>query len=356
MPSSMISSPGPLGSGGRRRRRRRPWPRRPPTRDWSELPLDAISYVFGKLGVPELLAGGAMGVCRSWRLAARKDPSLWRHVDMRCFYGPAFRKNARPGDVARAAVRFSAGQCDAFWGMYDVDDDLLLFLSEQAPLLKSLRLSQCNISRQGFEKAIEKFPLLEELELELCQSVSGNSVYELISKACPQLKHFGHTKARYWRYSRDNDADYVEALAIARMHELRSLQLYRIHLSNEGLAAILDGCLHLEYLDLRNCTDDISKDDTLRARCARIKTKKLLIDGSNPKCEEFEPGSPISSCSTCWVKDDESDRHSDVSDIKDFDDSSDSSYDVSGVDEIDIDEHDMMIEKNMRRYLLSRIS
>ncbi|KAF8675190.1 hypothetical protein HU200_047855 [Digitaria exilis] len=196
--------------------------------------------------VPKLLAGGAVGVCRSWRHAAREDPSLWRHVDMRDFYCPAYRKNARPGAVARAAVRFSA--------------------------------------------------------------------------------------------------------AIARMHQLRSLQLFRINLSNERLAAILDGCPHLEYLDVRNCCN-IIMDDNLRAKCARIKKKKLLVYRSNDECMDFEPGSPISYCSYCCGMGDESDGDNDILDIADLEDFSDSSYDLSGVDEIDIDEHDRIIEKIERRYL-----
>ncbi|KAF8693955.1 hypothetical protein HU200_038600 [Digitaria exilis] len=232
---------------------------------------------------------------------------------MRNFYRSAYRKNARPGAVARAAVRFSA------------ENNYFC----RAPLLKSLRLSRCNISDEGFEKAIEKFPLLEELELELCESVGGSSVYEFISEACPQLKHYGHRKERYrWRiWISDGDADCEEALAIARMHELRSLQLFRINLSNEGLVAILDGCPHLEYLDVRNCCN-IIMDDTLRAKCARIKKKKLLVYRSNDECMDFEPGSPISYCSTCCGMGDESDGDNDILDIADLEDFSDSSYDL----------------------------
>jgi hypothetical protein len=40
-------------------------------------------------------------------------------------------------------------------------------------------------------------------------------------------------------------------------------------------------------------------DDILRAKCARIKAKKLRTYGDSDEWEEFEPGSPISYCSTC---------------------------------------------------------
>ena len=47
-----------------------------PARDWAELPLDLISSVFHQLSSVELLVGGAAGVCRSWRRAAREEPKL----------------------------------------------------------------------------------------------------------------------------------------------------------------------------------------------------------------------------------------------------------------------------------------
>ncbi|KAL6596944.1 hypothetical protein ACP70R_047078 [Stipagrostis hirtigluma subsp. patula] len=100
-------------------------------RDWSELPLDALSYGFHKLDLVELLTGGAAAVCRSWRRAAREDPGLWRRVDMRDFFPRVSQLQcSAAAAIARAAVRLSAGHCDAFAGV-DIDDDLLFFLSEQ---------------------------------------------------------------------------------------------------------------------------------------------------------------------------------------------------------------------------------
>uniref|UniRef100_M8CM78 F-box domain-containing protein n=1 Tax=Aegilops tauschii TaxID=37682 RepID=M8CM78_AEGTA len=54
--------------------------RGPSARDWSKMPLDALTSVFAKLGAVELLMGAGL-VCRSW-LYASKAPELWRAVVM----------------------------------------------------------------------------------------------------------------------------------------------------------------------------------------------------------------------------------------------------------------------------------
>jgi|UniRef100_A0A0E0EIV6 hypothetical protein len=52
----------------------------PETRDWSELPLDALSVVFANLHAVDLLMGAGR-LCSSW-LHAAKLPHLWRCIDM----------------------------------------------------------------------------------------------------------------------------------------------------------------------------------------------------------------------------------------------------------------------------------
>jgi hypothetical protein len=106
----------------------------PSGRDWAELPGDAIWSILGKLGHGELLLGGAAATCRSWRQAARDDPSLWRRIDMRDLpigYWPYGGRPFNFYDIVRAAISLSAGQCDTFFGNYFMNDDLLLFLAEK---------------------------------------------------------------------------------------------------------------------------------------------------------------------------------------------------------------------------------
>ncbi|XP_048543648.1 putative F-box/LRR-repeat protein 23 [Triticum urartu] len=285
MPSSSRRRRGP-----RRRRRKEAAAE---TRSWADMPLDAILAVFHKLDHIDILMA-ADQVCSSWRRAARDEPALWRRIVMRGNADLSSRIN-RQG-IACDAVRRSAGQCEAFCGEYAGDAGFLLYLSEEAPCLKSLRLISCDgISLDEFAELITRFPLLEELELSECPELlvdcSGSlypEVYEVLGRACPQLKHFRMNK-QYFQEQKwgNNDAD---AEGIAAMHELRSLQLVANDLTNKGLAAILDNCPRLESLDIRHCFnvkmdgDDSGGNDEgtlLREKCARIKTLRLPSDSTH---------------------------------------------------------------------------
>nr|CAB3473714.1 unnamed protein product [Digitaria exilis] len=187
------------------------------------------------------------------------------------------------------AVRRSRGQCRAFLGECAGNKDgFLLHLAHQAPLLRSLTLISCNvISRRGFMDAIKMFPLLEELHISDC-----------------------------WKPEFFD----MEAMEIAKMHELRSLQLFHNQLTNIGLSAILDGCPHLESLDVRGCYCVDLHDEAMRAKCARIKTKKIFTPNPEDECEDFEPANYYDPC-----------------------------YGLDSLDEIGLEVHDRMLCKRARR-------
>jgi hypothetical protein len=135
-------------------------------------------------------------------------------------------------------------------------------------------------------QSINKFPLLEELELSLCKNVFGK-VFEVIGRACPRLKSF---RLSYPCFCSIEDAEFnkdEEAMGIATMSALRSLQLFGSELTNKGLTAILDNCVHLDYLDIRHCFN-IYLDTALRAKCARIKTMRSALDSTDDYEFEFE--------------------------------------------------------------------
>lgn len=127
-PSSSSSS-----SSGRRRRRNRGRGRKKDeaqeeTRDWAALPLDAISAILRKLDHIEILLGAGK-VCRSWRHAARDEPSLWRRIDM--LGHPDLDRRVNLYGMAQAAIRRAKGQCEAFWAEYAADDDVLHLLGDE---------------------------------------------------------------------------------------------------------------------------------------------------------------------------------------------------------------------------------
>ncbi|CAL5003510.1 unnamed protein product [Urochloa decumbens] len=250
---------------------------------------------------------GAGQVCRSWRRAAWEDPALWRRIDMRG-HADLHRRVDLCG-IAKEAIRRAKGKCEAFWAEYAANDDVLQLLGEQAPSLKSLCLISCqDIIR--FEEEIKKFPLLEELEISLFTNIRGKHVFQAVGRACWELKHFRFNSYRFVNtgnreYSDDRDDDDCydyddnnlrynkddDAMGIASMHGLCTLQLFGNSLTSEGLTAILDNCPHLESLDIRHCFN-IIMDDFLQAKCARIKTLKLPSDSTD------DYGFPV--CSPLW--------------------------------------------------------
>jgi hypothetical protein len=52
-------------------------------------------------------------VCRSWRSAARDEPTLWRRIDMRGH--PELDRVVNLYRLAQVAVRHAKGQGEAFW-------------------------------------------------------------------------------------------------------------------------------------------------------------------------------------------------------------------------------------------------
>ena len=105
--------------------------------------------------------------------------------------------------------------------------------------------------------------------------------FESIGMSCPVLKSF--TYIDYWltdypivgRFGTDH------AIVIGEtMPNLHHLGLWGQPMTNQGLEAILDGCPHLESLDLRRCTG-LDLEGALGKRCSdRIKHLRLPSDYS----------------------------------------------------------------------------
>ncbi|KAF9608134.1 hypothetical protein IFM89_007520 [Coptis chinensis] len=158
---------------------------------------------------------------------------------------------------------------------------LVHYIVDQSNRLKSLRLGfEAGITGNGY---IEVFKRLQHLEdLELCLCVFNSQVIEELGRSCQSLKYFHlnlNRGTRHWNGSWDE-----EAFVIAKyLPQLRRLCLVESALSNKGLEAILDGCPHIEYLDLQDCVYMDLKGDLLK-RCVWRKRKLKHPDGTTKSC------------------------------------------------------------------------
>ncbi|KQJ94521.1 putative F-box/LRR-repeat protein 23 [Brachypodium distachyon] len=299
------------------------------SRDWSEMPSDALSAVLAKLDVADLLTGAGL-VCRAWRRLTATDSTLWRRVDM-SHHGDLLETEEAEA-MARAAIDRAAGTVEAFWADSFVTDGLLRYLSDRAFKLKSLQLSLCDtVSNEGLAEAIKGCPQLEELEITFC-SLFGN-VCESVGKACPQLKSF-RLNERWTILQREFAAyegmdDDTEALGIANnMPELQYLQLIGNNLTNDGLMAILDHCPHIQSLDIRQCYN-IQMDDAMKYKCARIGNLKLPHD----PISDFKYRAYIASSGAYSGSDFEVDMYDDLLDVVTDDDDAEFDDDMDDVDD-----------------------
>ncbi|KAK6932121.1 Leucine-rich repeat [Dillenia turbinata] len=202
-------------------------------RNWLELPSDVTCLILKKLGTVEILTS-AQRVCKLWStlLLANLYSSfqLTLVLDAKQCHFPSVSKHAL---IFKAVLT------------------CYLDMQELTSNLKRLRLVSCCISDEGLSDAAKKLPLLEDLEISLCFLLFTRESLEVVGRCCPRLRTLKYNKRGYRQPCVECDE---EALAIAEsMLELHYLQLFGNKLTNDGLQAILDGCPHLEYLDLRQC-------------------------------------------------------------------------------------------------------
>ncbi|KAK8999028.1 hypothetical protein V6N11_070206 [Hibiscus sabdariffa] len=240
------------------------------THNLLEMPPEVKASVLSRLGAIDIL-NSAQKVCSQWRNIC-KDPSMWRSIDMR---NSGEWEDGRVHDYQHSIERVPtavAFRCS----FYSLNDAF-----HRSVHLKHLRLFVCyDISEDTLGEVALKLPCLEELEVSICY-IAEHSL-KTIGRNCPLLKSLKYNH----RHSEDYACD-DHALAIAQsMPELCRLELLGNALTNEGLQAILDGCRHLEYLDLRQCFN-VHLGEDLEKRCVeRIKTLRRP-DGSTHDYEFF---------------------------------------------------------------------
>ncbi|GMI80389.1 SKP1/ASK-Interacting protein 19 [Hibiscus trionum] len=306
------------------------------TRNWLELPTDVTASILSRLGAIHIL-NSAQKVCSQWRNIC-KDPSMWRSIDMRNLGD--LQDDIVHGKMCFHAVDRSCGHLLDINIQYFGTDELLLYIAERSGHLKRLRLFSCyGISEDALCEVALKFPFLEELEIFICDI--SKETMETIGRSCPLLKSLKYNLEyiKSFHYVCDDDA-----LAIAQsMPELHHLELLGNALTNVGLQAILDGCRHLEYLDLRQCFNVRLED--LEKRCVEhIKTLRHPYDSTHDSelsvdhdagssHEYYYPYGGISDDDDLFAN-----GYDDNLEISGGSDSSDYIYDSSGISGSDYDE------------------
>ncbi|KAM7260610.1 hypothetical protein ACFE04_011283 [Oxalis oulophora] len=264
-------------------------------RNWLDLPDEVTANILMKLGPIEILLT-AQRVCQSWRKICKEDSSMWRRIELNdsmCNEMKMWRRTFKASyPIWKNSNSFSDSTnlwmmcCQAIersrdGQLIDIDIDffglgaILPYIAKRSSGLKRLRLASCfNISNKGLIQFSPKFPLLEELELTNLNF--SKEALEAVGKSCPLLRSFKLNFAtpifRFLNHSPDD-----QALAIAEtMPGLRHLELFGNALTNIGLYAILNGCPHLESLDLRECIHISARYDDLKHQ---IKSLKLGLLG-----------------------------------------------------------------------------
>ncbi|XP_021755083.1 putative F-box/LRR-repeat protein 23 [Chenopodium quinoa] len=254
------------------------------TPNWLELPEEVWFLILSKLSTIDIIEN-VQKVCLLFRNLCKK-PSMFKFIDM-TLEDAYMDLPYDPNVMTRFAVDRSGGCLVDIYLEYVCDDDTLMYIVERSKNLKHLRLGHyLDVSDAGLIEAVKKLPVLEELELIIC-NYSVDTI-EAIGCACPSLKSFSLNSVGS---NNCTLARNEEALAIAKtMPNLHNLQLIGNYMTNEGLKAILDGCPLLESLDLRACfLIDLSGE--LGKRCNQIKRFRLPFDStadySHEACEEF---------------------------------------------------------------------
>nr|GEW36688.1 hypothetical protein [Tanacetum cinerariifolium] len=263
-------------------------------RDWSALPSDIMSNILSRLCINDILEN-AQKVCTAWRIVS-KDPAMWRVINMNDLFDTNesveyyyddddheekeeeevdSKREISREKVCKHLVDRSQGQLVDLTLVSTNNAEILLHVAERSCQLR--RLEVVNGYRNWVE-ALIKFPLLEELNL-YSVNITKEEI-EAVGRYCPLLKTFKvNSDAPALLLGDDSDpliaigfkyyTQYNELpIAIAKtLHELKHLELIGSNMTNAALQAILDGCRHLETLDLRGCVNIHLKGD-LGKRCS----------------------------------------------------------------------------------------
>ncbi|MFS7945910.1 putative F-box domain, leucine-rich repeat domain superfamily, F-box-like domain superfamily [Helianthus anomalus] len=278
-----------------------------PQRNWLDLPSEITANILHRIGVFDIFQN-AQKVCTMWREIC-KDPAMWRVIYVDASFDP--NANRAFEEMCKRAVDRSQGQLVDITIVRFRNEEILEYIANRSRQLKRLTIACCDdFSYRIWTKCLVKFPLLEELSL-YATNISAEGI-ETAGRYCSKLKTLkvNQENYRFWD-------DCIATTIGENLHELRHLELIGNPMMNEGLKMILDGCRHLELLDLRRC---------LFIRLGGVLGKRCLQE---IKCVKL-PNDFLEGCPFIYEKDgfyDESDGHYDEC----YDEYYDEYYDESEV-------------------------
>ncbi|XP_076890217.1 putative F-box protein At4g05475 [Bidens hawaiensis] len=208
----------------------------------------------------------AQKVCTAWREYCN-DPSMYRVICMKIY-------TLMPVDMCKLVVDRSQGQLVDLTIIGFCDENILQHVFDRSSNLRRLEIVHAFELWESWSEALDKISLLEELSF--AETDFFKKDIEAVGRYCPLLKTL---KVNYKAPQRLQDDSDDIALAIGKnLPELTHLELIGNSMTNDGLQAILDGCLHLESLDLPMCAH-LDLEGDLGKRCSRqIKHLKLPRD------------------------------------------------------------------------------
>uniref|UniRef100_A0A0D9VVP2 F-box domain-containing protein n=1 Tax=Leersia perrieri TaxID=77586 RepID=A0A0D9VVP2_9ORYZ len=237
-----------------------------PVRPWADLQHDLLVIIMSRVGVPDLLSGGASRACSAWRAAAR-DPLVWRYVDLRDWGALATARRrlrvrlsggidasvraAAAGhgrvplqavlcSVLEIAARRAAGRVETLLLPEFADEEHLLFLAERNPNLHYFSLPATCITYDQFFKAINILQSLRGMAVD--ESLINHNVLSHVHHCCPDLQEL-----KVFSLYVDEEMASIICNSLPR---LKKLEIPNSEMCCAAIIKFLDCLEELEYLDI----------------------------------------------------------------------------------------------------------
>ncbi|KAI3680372.1 hypothetical protein L2E82_50357 [Cichorium intybus] len=267
--------------------------------NWLDLPYDVTANILYRVGVFDIIEN-VQKVCTTWHKIC-KDPAMWRVIKLDIFSDcMGCYEIQRLSKIYKNVVDRSQGQ------LVDITivdnqhayDCLLEYVADRSSQLRRLEIRRgFSDTYRSWTEVLKKFPLLEELSL--YKTEFSKEGIETAGRCCPLLTTLklniesceywgGHHDE--WPCGRDSEWEYIDidkeiAVAIGEnLPGLRHLELIgNVNMSNNELRVILDGCRHLESIDLRLCSGvdlsgDFGEECLEKVKCLKLPTCPCSFD------------------------------------------------------------------------------